>query len=946
MSFITDVEYDECRKWIRVNRNKGMPWEAVYLAGEKDTADLETFLRFMVKKNNWPPMIDSEVWTQLVKAMEDAELKKIQMQNANRMAELHDGSLENNRIVVPEDDYSAWQLYKKHLKENKGFTDDAIQKIEDGSIGILRRLSINTVESGPVKGLVIGNVQSGKTANMAALMAMAADWRWNMFIVLSGTIENLRKQTQNRLFSDLNHHGNLAWIQLEHLSKKRSPVGQRLCDLQLRPDDHVRYMTVCLKVKSRLENLIEWIEADQQNMKNLRILVIDDEADQAGINTGNVYSEAERKTINRLIVNLVHCRDKKAVSRETNVFDGHYGAMNYVSYTATPYANCLNENGKESLYPWNFIRTLDISKSYLGPDKFFETADADHKKPMNIIRQIPEADVKKIKNLYDYGGGELPDSLKDAVCWFLCATGVMRYYGYKKPVSMLIHTSQKQDHHQVVAEAVKEWLITEKQDIELRCKTLYKDEKTKFTREEFRKVFPDYEHDDDEIWDYPEFEQIQGAVSELLGEITSIMLDGEGELHYSRGIHLCIDNCANNGSTDDGMYLRLAYPNNKNSEVPDFATAFIVIGGNTLSRGLTLEGLVSTFFLRSVRQADTLMQMGRWFGYRTHYELMQRVWLTDDTKRKFEFLADIDTDLREQIYQMALLGDKSPIDFQPAIKTSPKCNWLMLTGKKKMQMAQSAEVDFSGMDTQLTTYSKNADDQLKNNRACEHFIDALGNGYEESQNTKAYIWRNVPFDKISSEFFGKGFSVPVSSRAFQDIDLLTKWIHKQTEKGEMLSWTVMLSGVRITDQTPEDRVWHLGNGISIGKINRSCKHETENTINIGVLSGKKDYLADIKEEMLPPEKWKEMIARQTIGNDYINYRNAAGLSGVPLLIIYNIYRYSTAADDAKERKDLNADNDLIGVTMVTPGIRSGRVSTVTRLKIKSPEIDQEAEIPE
>ncbi len=128
----------------------------------------------------------------------------------------------------------------------------------------------------------------------------------------------------------------------------------------------------------------------------------------------------------------------------------------------------------------------------------------------------------------------------------------------------------------------------------------------------------------------------------------------------------------NNGVDDDGMYMRLAYPDKENLNSPDFSTAFIVIGGNTLSRGLTLEGLVSTFFLRSVKQADTLMQMGRWFGYRRHYELLPRIWMTQDCTRKFEYLTEIDADLRSQIYEMMLAGDMSPKDYNLALITSPK----------------------------------------------------------------------------------------------------------------------------------------------------------------------------------------------------------------------------------------------------------------------------------
>ena len=218
MSIVTDVKYDLCRTWIKRKRNKGNTWESIYFAGKNSEQELKQFLKGQIEDNDWPEEVNVDLWKQLVKAMEEAEKKKIQLQNATRMAMLHNEQNENNEVFVPEDEYSCWQLYKKHLKKDKDFSDEAIQMIEDASIAILKRLSINTVESGPVKGLVIGNVQSGKTANMAGLMAMAADWRWNFFIVLSGTIENLRKQTQNRLHKDLKHDGNLTWTQLDHLS--------------------------------------------------------------------------------------------------------------------------------------------------------------------------------------------------------------------------------------------------------------------------------------------------------------------------------------------------------------------------------------------------------------------------------------------------------------------------------------------------------------------------------------------------------------------------------------------------------------------------------------------------------------------------------------------------------------------------------------------------------
>ena len=945
MILLTGVEFDRCRDWIKMKNRSGASWEELRLACKASREDLQHFIASRIDEDNWPTVLTPELWGDLVNMLEDEEKKRIQIQSISRNAELHDTRNENNRVFVPEGEKSAWQLYKKHLKEDNHFSDDAIQNIEDSSIGILKRLSTDTVDTGPIKGLVIGNVQSGKTANMAALMAMAADWRWNMFIVLSGTIESLRKQTQNRLHSDLNHPGNLVWTQFDHLSKRYSPPGQRLCDLQLQPDSNMRYMTVCLKLKSRLEDLIEWIEADQQNIKNLRVLVIDDEADQAGINTGDVYTDSERKTINRLILNLVHCRNKKAVSDADNSYRSHYQAMNYISYTATPYANCLNERGPETLYPQNFIRTLANSKSYFGPAKFFGLSDADNDQHMDVVRRIPAEDVNVISSIHNGVSIEIPESLKDSLRWFLCAAAVMRYYNYKKPVSMLIHTSQKQDHHEYIAKAVRKWLKSDESEIISACSKKYDEEKEIFTLRALREVYPDYEHDDLEIWDYPDFNDIACFIRELLNRITYIMMDDEGELQYSRGIHLCIDNCSKNGRTEDGVHMRLAYPDSKSATKPDYATAFMVVGGNTLSRGLTLEGLVSTYFLRSVKQADTLMQMGRWFGYRPHYELLQRVWLTDDTKQKFELLADIDNDLREQIYQMQVAG-KTPEDFRIALLTSPKANWLSLTAKNKMQEATPSEIDFSGMDTQLTVYSKDPEEQKNNISIAQKFIQGLSEyEYKRShkQSSDAYIWMNIPFSYIYDNFFKKGFRVPETSRAFQYIDLLCEWVDKQSENGEMTNWNVLLCGTKITDQTAENKLWNPTKGIKIGKINRSCKYSREDSVNIGVLSGKKDYLADIFPEMLGQEKWNEMISNKNITNEYRDYRKLAGVDKVPLFLIYVIDKDSSPVQEKAKstgRTPLSVENDLIGITMVTPGIRGAKA---TRLTIKRPEDEAEVE---
>ena len=395
---------------------------------------------------------------------------------------------------------------------------------------ILKRLSSDTTEMKPVKGLVIGNVQSGKTANMAALMAMAADWGWNMFIVLSGTIENLRQQTQNRLLNDLNCQGNLNWNGLEHLSKKPM-LGQRTQDLHFDKTSKQRYFTVCLKNPGRLRGLIQWLQSDGNKQKQMKILVIDDEADQAGINTANVNSSTIR-TINRLIRDLVNGKNEK--SQEIS---NKYKAMNYIGYTATPYANILNEAGEDSLYPRNFISTLSVSKEYFGPQQIFglEGGDYDYD-GLDIVRIIDEDDLQAIKEIHEEGSPYVPLALQDAICWFLCGVACMRIWGYGKPISMLIHTSQKTDHHQNIAEAVRDWIVSKDVDEMIRrCEKVWNTETSQFTFEKFREQYPQYDRKDEEINRYPSFEDIRKEITILLSkEPTNIPLDGTMSSHITK----------------------------------------------------------------------------------------------------------------------------------------------------------------------------------------------------------------------------------------------------------------------------------------------------------------------------------------------------------------------------------------------------------------------------
>lgn len=935
MANLSLIIYDKPRKWITDSRAQGIGWEEIDYGRKGDYAGLQRFLDIQADINFWPEMSISD-WAQLVESQKNAEQRIKTIELLDGIAHIHD-KRQDNAITIPEDDASSWQLYKKKLLDN-GFKPDTVDEIERTTLKILKRLNGDTTESDPVKGLVIGNVQSGKTANMAALMAMAADWGWNMFIVLSGTIENLRVQTQNRLFNDLNQQGTLWWRPLQHLSKSVD-ISQKAQSLHFDAGSRERYFTVCLKNSTRLKKLIQWAQADKNKQRQMKILVIDDEADQAGINTCNIDKD-ELSKINKLIRALVNGKNE-----EGKDIDSKYLAMNYIGYTATPYANILNEAGEESLYPRSFITTLAVSKEYFGPQQIFGYAgDSVSFDGLDIVRVIDTDELNELKNIHDGDPFVTPETLIDAVCWFMCGVACMRLWEYKKPISMLIHTSQKTAHHSAVAQVVSDWIRnTPKKDIIKRAEIVWHEETSRFSFENFRTQYPSYDRPDEAINKYPDFVDVKEQLEILIdGGISHIELGSDGDLTYHKGIHLCIDNCTNNGVTSDGMHVRLAYPDSSN--MPSPAPAFIVVGGATLSRGLTIEGLISTFFLRSVGQADTLMQMGRWFGYRKKYELLPRLWVTDKTRQQFVFLAALDQELRDEIQHMDITG-RSPADYGPKVKNSPKVSFIRITAKNRMQAATEAAMDYSGASNQTYLFDNNSTVLADNIRFTEEFIGKLGDAWipDDNRYDNDIVWRNISFGTIRK--YIERFNFCSRLKVFNDTKPLMDWIEKVTNEGKLGAWNVIVAGKK----NATNGTWTLPDGKSVNKINRSKKDNQNeadaNILDIGVLRDPMDLLADVDISSVSDLDLKQRILdsiSNSISKGAAGLRDKAGLDTTPQLIIYRVDQHSTGSGT---RRDLEAKEDVIGISIYIPGGRIGTsYASSVSIKMKNDIFDGDADL--
>ncbi len=938
VSRFSTYEYEEPKDWIRKQLQRtNHTVEEIRLACRKNREGLSAFLAERVRDDFWPPMTPEE-WGELTDECCEAYQQQLNFKRAGSDGVLTDTS-QDNMLGVPQGQYTCWQLYRQRLEEEYGWKEGALVALEGAAGGILRKLSLKTEPGKPVRGLVVGNVQSGKTANMEALMAMAADHGWNMFIILSGSIENLRIQTLDRIDRDLNAgDGNLHWYRID----QPAPNGRlnRLQSLHLGPGSEKRYFTVCLKNKTRLQNLIGWLHSDAKSHGLLKILIIDDEADQAGISNTAVpvgMEEKERRGINELIVRLAMDRRPGRGGAPGKPA----AAVNYIMYTATPYANFLNESTDESLFPRDFIWMLRAADEYIGPQQIFGSRTGEDREELDITRVIPEGDLEKIRSVYDGDSDRLPDSMKDAVCWFIAACAVMRTWGWKKPVSMLIHTSQKQVHHDAVAQALSAWLGRAARTGELfaRCRDVYRAETARVSRETWMRQIGTFGRSAEEIRVCPPFAEIEQALRDILSvRLSHIRMDGSGKPAYTRGLHLVIDNCSKNGTTPEGEHVRLVYPDMNSQDAPDFATLFIIIGGSTLSRGLTLEGLVSTFFLRGSAQADSLMQMGRWFGFRRGYELLPRIWMTEDTIEKFRFLAELDADMREDIRKYERAGVR-PQDYPPAVRATPKLSWLRLTSRKHMVNAVQADMDFTGVRPQTILFDENAEIQQKNIEITERFLAGLGREAQVSPDRNSLCWRDVPVETVIGKFLRAGFRFAERARGFNETAALCSWLEQLSGESMLSRWSVIAAGageIQDAGSRPCDAKHWEAAGKLLGKVNRSrLAVEPEGCIAIGVLRSLKDHLADLPGSVSRPGT--------AMTQEYIDAaRKEAGMDQVPMLLIYRIDGQSKAARGTR-RKDMNFGSDIIGIQLCIPG---GQKKMARKLTVRMPARDPEDDMEE
>lgn len=703
-----------------------------------------------------------------------------------------------------------WFALKSFLETVKGVDSDRILALDASSDAVLLSLGDPTEQPKPNEvqkfaGLVVGYVQSGKTANYTAVAAKAFDAGFKLVIVLSGIHNSLRRQTQIRMNEEL---GLISSTSERPTASNLLPPGTKgivtLTNEDLLSGDflhsHISSSsvltepTICVTKKNVavLKRLRNWLGDNV----GVPVLVIDDEADQASIDskaksTEDFDPDRDPTEINKQIRLLLDsCRKYKA----------------YIGYTATPYANVfINKDAfhnrlKNDLYPKDFIISLPKPPGYMGPEEFFgpnltgvegETTSISDR-VIEIVSEEERAQAIALKRDSN-GNFVLPPSLIKAVKEFILGTAAKRRHeGRITPSSFLAHTSHLQDDQNVLGSALEKLVMLLHQEWRYDRAKVQSEWEADWLSLQAGMLGSDYQC---------KFEELVPFLDSLLAQYGNISI----------------------------RILNFKSPDELDYEIEPELCA-IVVGGNKLSRGLTLEGLLVSYFLRNSTQpkADTLTQMGRFFGYRGHLVDVTKVYTTDQLRSEFRDISYMESSLRKDIERYARSG-KTPEDFAPMVQ---KRAGLLPTAK--MGAAKEFGITYSGDLIQTTSFDTGADFHDANFETTAQFLKGVIENHETERDgnpvisESKYLWRNVESAKITS-FIDKYKSVP-GARRFNSANIsryIDECVHHPAGEPELIRWNVALIGRGENKSLGSET---FGLDLNVGRIMRSLDKGSKSSI--------------------------------------------------------------------------------------------------------------------
>lgn len=796
--------------------------------------------------------------------------------------------LDKKRIEM-ENNGINWRYTKryKRLLDLKKFSKNVINTIDIDTDNILNLTEDpNKDGSWSRKGLVVGHVQSGKTANYTGLICKAADAGYKIIIILAGMSNDLRNQTQRRadegfvglntgrLTSGANHNQLLTGVgeidkalHAETLTTSEEDFNKNFAkQFKSLSNSQEPFLAVIKKNKYSFENLINWLTAVQSNFNDIPLLLIDDEADHASINTNKEHLHPT--TINKCIQDLLEIFPKNA----------------YVGYTATPFANVFINPDPTNIFPEDFIYSLSTPSNYIGPEQVFGSIEN-----LNIVRTIPETEYKNsdgvvskyipLKHKKDLELKDLPPSLKEAIYVFILTCSERNLRGQKNQhKSMMINVSVNTDVQHAVRLLVYQFIVEIKEAVNVNFALEEKALNNTIVKE-FHRIYK------------KEFSNLNWNL--LLKELNTA-LEPLKVIEINTG--------------DEGESLSY------DSDIWPNGRTVIAIGGYSLSRGLTLEGLTTSYLLRNTKMYDTLMQMGRWFGYRKGYEDICRIYLHSDSIDWYEFITNATAELREEFVKMRRAG-LTPGDFGLRVQMHPAS--LLITAQNKMRSGKiviDRAVDLKGSLIETHTLSAIKLNLSKNFEAANNLISGILENHKAANSKSGYLFNNVSFSEISTfinSFVNHPYSHLTESLPIKNYieEIATDGVDK---------WNVLL----VNETGAKGDIKQIIGGLEVKAGKRSVSAQTEKFVKA-------------KKQVFTSVTWEHAVLDKEIVNDVFKEYKLEKIKNPPARAFIKkmtspflkIFLINCEDDQTREKI---SENGFIGWSISFPGSMKSKEDRFTQ----------------
>jgi hypothetical protein len=775
---------------------------------------------------------------------------------------------------MQETDWAIWGAHEYYLRIDLGRSEDMIRSIASESEAILRRLPDPRRAEFTGKGLVVGYVQSGKTASFTAVAARAVDTGYRLIIVLSGIHNNLRAQTQRRLDRELTGHlepGELGiaspaldrdWYQLTD----RGDYDFKGQHSQTILGHDVPILAVVKKNCTVLTDLLTWLKsAKPEALASCPTLIVDDEADQASVNTGQDRGEEEPEDPD----------DETSPSKTNELIRQIVSALprvSYLAYTATPFANVLidpesedREAGRD-LYPSDFIWQLPRPSEYTGTRELFGAIEHESR---DVVRFIPDEDMDSLRPARARERGnwhpEISQTIIDAIDEFILAGAVRMHPSREqseKHHTMLVHTSHYTECQERLANCIRKY------GDGLHGNLQYGDGLIERLQRTWDRDYHQSLDDQDKL----SFAAIEPHIRAFMAQPIPVLV-----------------------------------LNSASDHVLDFEgdpIKAICIGGNRLSRGLTLEGLTISLFVRTTTMLDTLLQMARWYGFRIGYEDLIRIYTTPEIAGWFSELALVEDDLRAEIDRLRR-SNLTPSEQGVRLRAHSA---LRLTSQAKSQNAVTRRSGWSGSHPQNIVLAIDAPERLQSDYDhTEAFLTRLKPGGQATGLT-------APSQGADVVAYLRSLTDTGQARTF-DLQSICEWIERQLSLGRLTDWTIHVPGnTNATARTI---------GIAGYEVQLVTRSRLRGSSSIGVLIDPKHEATDLDR---PASDFKEGSSYDT------NAMRQARPMNQGLLMIYLIDPASDSSARGRERlipeQCADVPPAIVGVALSLPHVPDDEAETI------------------